>query len=115
MIDITAFRDTLALYKKHGWELARLLSAAEPGDELMALIGKVPVHSWKLDAAWFTRVSKPNTTTWELRYLGISPIALVSVVANEADLEEELALQQEKLLEMMSKKLVPKTPQNGTS
>ncbi|HQZ83150.1 MAG TPA: hypothetical protein PLR83_08015 [Pyrinomonadaceae bacterium] len=115
MIDITAFRDTHALYKKHGWELARVLSANEPDDELLAAVGEVPVHAWTLDAAWFTRVSKPSTTTWELRYLGTSPIALVSVVTEETDLEQELAFQQEKLLEMMSQKRMTETPQNGTS
>lgn len=115
MIDIGAFRETLALYRKHGWELARLLSAGDPSSELLAIIGDVPVHEWTLDAAWFTRVSKPGTMTWELRYLGASPIALVSVVADGADLEQELAFQQENLLEMMSKKRVSDILQNGTS
>lgn len=115
MIDISSFRDTVALYKKHGWELMRLLLAGEPNDELLTVIGEVPVQQWKLDAAWFSRVSKPNTTTWELRYLGTPPIALVSVVAEGVDLEQELAFQQEKLLEMMTKRHASETSQNGTS
>jgi len=115
MIDIDAFRDTVALYKKHGWELARLLSAGELDGELRPIIGEVPVQQWQLDAAWFTRVSKPNTTTWELRYLGTSPIALVSVVTEDTDLEQELAFQQEKLLEMMSRKRPSEPTKKGTS
>ncbi|MBV6495578.1 MAG: hypothetical protein DYH05_04660 [Acidobacteria bacterium ACB1] len=115
MIDISSFRDTIALYNKHGWELTRLLLAGEPSDELLAIIGEVPVQQWKLDAAWFTRVSKPNTTTWELRYLGTSPIALVSVVTDDTDLEQELTFQQEKLLEMMSRKRTSEPAKNGTS
>lgn len=115
MIEISTLRDTLALYKKHGWFLARLLSAGEPTAELRAVIGEIPIHAWTLDAAWFTRVSRPGTTTWELRYLGASPIALVSVVTEETDLEEELAFQQKNLLEMMSKKQVSNIVKNGTS
>ncbi|KXK00763.1 MAG: hypothetical protein UZ17_ACD001002106 [Acidobacteria bacterium OLB17] len=96
MIDLDSFRDTLAVYQKHGWELARLLTADEPSNEIAALADNASVLRWKLDAAWFTRSARPGTMTWELRYLGPSPLALVSVVDDASDLEEELEFQQSK-------------------
>ena len=115
MIDIGAFRDTLAQYRKHGWQLARVLLTEEPSPEFLALIGNSPVHSSAIDAAWFTRSALPGTTTWELRYLGPSPLALVSVVGEDADLEAELEFQQERLVEMVSRKIPSKEGKNGTS
>ncbi|MBX7061375.1 MAG: hypothetical protein IT171_07880 [Acidobacteria bacterium] len=115
MIDTSVFRDTLALYEKHGWQLARLLLTEEPSPELSSLAGSASVHSSAFDAAWFTRSSQPGTTTWELRYLGPSPLALVSVVGEDADLEAELEFQQERLVEMVSRKMPSEERKNGTS
>ena len=115
MIDIGTFSDTLAQYRKHGWQLARLLVNGEPSPELSGLIGSASVHESAFDAAWFTRSALPGTTTWELRYLGPSPLALVSVVGEDADLDAELEFQQERLVEMVSRKIPSKEGKNGTS
>ncbi|HMU34423.1 MAG TPA: hypothetical protein PKC89_11210 [Pyrinomonadaceae bacterium] len=115
MIDIGTFSETLAQYRKHGWQLARLLVNGEPSPELSGLIGSASVHDAAIDAAWFTRSALPGTTTWELRYLGPSPLALVSVVGEDADLEAELEFQQERLVEMVSRKIPSKEGKNGTS
>ncbi|HMM80222.1 MAG TPA: hypothetical protein PKC65_09395 [Pyrinomonadaceae bacterium] len=115
MIDIGTFSDTLAQYRKHGWQLARLLVNGEPSPELSGLIGSASVHDAAFDAAWFTRSARPGTITWELRYLGPSPLALVSVVAEDAELESELEFQQERLLEMISRKMPGEEAKNGTS
>lgn len=115
MIDLNAFRDTLDLYRKHGWELARLLSQEAPNQDLSVIIGGTPVREFPIEAAWFTRSSQPSMTTWELRHLGPSPLAVVSVVSDDLDLEEELAFQEAKLLEMLSRKTTPPDRKNGTS
>jgi hypothetical protein len=37
-----------------------------------------------LEALWFSRKSKPETETWELRRLTGSPFALIAVVSSDA-------------------------------
>jgi hypothetical protein len=106
MIDTAATADILALYKKHGWTLRRVLLCAKTKVSLspstIELFESAEIHNSALDALWFSRRSKPESEAWELRRLGGSPFALVVVVeAGEAggDLETILRSTEDRMLE----------------
>lgn len=81
--------EIIALYKKHGWELRRvLLSASLRGrlaDELAALFGDADVRESDIDAAWFARPPKNGEETWELRRLSETGYALNEFFDEEDD------------------------------
>jgi hypothetical protein len=99
------FRDVLAMYRRHGWRLARVLATAETleglrssasddeshgesGDESAAATfeGVLVVES-ETDAMWFTRPAQGGREAWELRLVGETPYALFELF--EADEAEE--------------------------
>lgn len=109
------FRDVLAMYRKHGWRLARVLATAEAFGELRAadeesrvesgaeargVSGEhtrddsgaltfegAPVVESEADAMWFTRLAQGGREAWELRLVGETPYALFELF--EADEAEE--------------------------
>ena len=100
MITEKQIAEILSLYKKHGWNLSRVLLSAELeknlSGKLERLFGAAEISSSKINAAWFTRPSKHQNTAWELRHLSDAPFALFEVF--EADAEE--SYRNEKLREM---------------
>jgi hypothetical protein len=107
-------RDLLLLYKKHGWNLRRVLLSEESGkcvsETLKNLFGTTEIISFGVDAAWFSRASGADSEAWELRRLGKSPFALVEIFENDDDEEvrEEARKEMEtRLLESASKIVEP--------
>lgn len=93
MIDAAAFREIIALYDKHGWKLRRVLLSAPLKNGLAAEIPPgVEVKDSALDAAWFSRSSRPESMAWEVRHLSKTPFALVEVIENDANEEEAEAV-----------------------
>lgn len=45
----------------------------------------VPIIDSEIDAAWFSRPPKPGGVAWELRYLGVTPFALVEQADEDSD------------------------------
>ncbi len=92
MINEQQAKEILAQYKKHGWNLRRVLLSVESGeilsDLLKSLFGDVEIVSSEIDAAWFSRVSGAENEAWEIRRLSGSPFALFEVF--EADDDEEV-------------------------
>lgn len=80
-------REVIGQYTKHGWQLRRALltpstvSAIVGATEGSAVFGDI--RPAEHDALWFSRRSKENCETWELRRLSGPPFALVEVIANE--------------------------------
>ena len=89
MIDAAAIGEIISLYKKHGWTLRRVLLSEALSKRLSTagadLFGDVEVIASELDAAWFSRSSRPDFTAWEIRHLSETPYALVEVLDNDAD------------------------------
>ncbi len=90
---IQKFRETLAMYRKHGWHPARVLMTAEALDELRGEAGAdelrfegVDAQESPVDAMWFTRGAEGGRAAWELRQVG-EPYALFEMF--EADETEE--------------------------
>jgi len=89
MIDERQTSEILAQYKKHGWNLRRVLLSALAQEKLPAsLFGQAEIISSELDAVWFSRASPEGREAWELRSLSTAPFALVEVF--EEDDEEEV-------------------------
>jgi hypothetical protein len=115
MGQLKKFQDILAMYRKHGWRLARVLARAETLSELRgagvgsegavtpsklsALTGPenalgsfegAALNESAVDAMWFTRPSQEGREAWELRLVGEPPYALFELFEpDEAEEERE--------------------------
>jgi len=82
--------EILAVYRKHGWQLRRVLlrpeSRAELENDITSLGGVAPQEA-EIDALWFSRPSHEKREAWELRLLAENPYALFETF--EADETEE--------------------------
>lgn len=89
MIDEKQIAEILSLYKKHGWNLSRVLVSAalekNAADNLEKIFGETEIVSSPIDAAWFTRPSKHNCEAWEIRHLSSAPFALIEVFEPDTD------------------------------
>ena len=85
MIDIESVRQIRAQYEKHGWTLRRVLLSEAPSSEVIEALGDAETSLSDLDAAWFSRSSKPGKVTWELRRLTGAPFALVAIIDESSD------------------------------
>jgi hypothetical protein len=78
-------REILATYKKHGWELRRLLLLPETRAELVnhdeLMFAGVRIDDAHVDALWFSRSSPGKREAWELRLLAETPYALFETFA----------------------------------
>jgi hypothetical protein len=92
------FDDVLALYRKHGWRLVRVLARAETLEELRGPKGDesddsaafegVGVVESGTDAMWFTRPAQGGREAWELRLVGETPYALFELFEPDETEEE---------------------------
>ena len=85
------FTELTAIYRKHGWQLRRVLLCSETHAELEPLLpNDVPVKEATCDALWFSRPSHNNREAWELRLLAQTQYALFETFeADETDEERE--------------------------
>jgi hypothetical protein len=89
------FGETLSMYRRHGWQLRRVLLRPESRAELGAaaadaLFEGAPVMDAALDALWFARASHMGREAWELRLVAETPYALFETFeADEAEEERE--------------------------
>lgn len=82
------FIELTATYRKHGWQLRRVLLRPETRVELQSLLpGDLVVGEAEFDALWFSRPSHNNREAWELRLLAQTQYALFETF--EADETEE--------------------------
>lgn len=92
MDQLQKFREALALYRKHGWRLARSLMRAETLERLHAQGDEsnfegAPAEESDVDAMWFTRGAAGGREAWELRLVAEPPYALFELF--EPDESEE--------------------------
>lgn len=92
MIKPGQIAEILALYKKHGWILRRvLLSEAlrtSLADSAAQLFGAAEIRASEINAVWFSRQSKPDQIAWEIRLLSETPYALMEIF--DADDDDEI-------------------------
>ena len=94
MTDPATVGEIVKQYEKHGWTLRRALLSDQSQVVLSDTLAGIDIALSDLEALWFSRRSKPESESWELRRLTGSPFALVAVVpsnASEDELESTLA------------------------
>jgi len=84
--------DIIATYRKHGWELKRVLlqsqTAAELSGELDPILGEAEIRESAIDALWFSRPSHNSGEAWELRLVAENPYALFERFGSEDSAEK---------------------------
>ncbi|HMQ02375.1 MAG TPA: hypothetical protein PKD26_00465 [Pyrinomonadaceae bacterium] len=91
MMDLESLRQVIEQYRMHGWDLQSILFSEPLSpklDQIKAIVGKVELIRSELDAAWFSRLSRPGMTAWELRHLSSVPYALIAGIDDELTPEE---------------------------
>lgn len=92
MIKPGQIAEILALYRKHGWILRRVLLSGALRESLAGsleqLFGETEIRAAEIDAVWFSRRSKPDEEAWEIRRLSESPFALMEIF--DADDDDEI-------------------------
>lgn len=72
-------RQIVETYRKHGWELRRVLLCPETRSELEqhnTPLGTAQPEESTVDGLWFSRPSHNQREAWELRLIAESPFAL---------------------------------------
>jgi hypothetical protein len=84
------FAEVIAMYRRYGWELRRVLLTAEALAELSRtpeMFESLPLREALFDGLWFSRSSAKAREAWELRLVAETPYALFE--AFESDETEE--------------------------
>ena len=71
--------EIIAVYRKHGWQLRRVLLRPESRAEIgpaSGLFDAGQVEEAAVDALWFSRASHEGREAWELRLMSENPYAL---------------------------------------
>ena len=96
MAQLGKFREALALYRRHGWQLASALMTNEtlaelrgeqPGAAVAPPFEGVAPRESDLDALWLSRAAAGGREAWELRLIADTPYALFELF--EPDEPEE--------------------------
>lgn len=91
MIDGSFVGELIAQYEKHGWKLRRVLLSDRMRESLAGTIGvfaDADIVVAEIDALWFSRKSREDIETWELRHLSKAAYAIVTSVAATAESNE---------------------------
>jgi len=106
MLTASAISALISEYTTHGWVLRRALLSNPPNDsETSAIFSDVEIIASDIDALWFSRRSRPDRETWELRRLRGTPYAVDSFLEDTMDTEtreEILADAQDRMRESMT-------------
>ncbi len=81
--------EILGLYRKHGWEVRRVLFKPENREQVAApnLFADAKLIESSIDAVWFARPSRDGEA-WELRLLSEQPFALFEKFEKDETEEE---------------------------
>lgn len=90
-MSIELFKEILATYGRHGWELKRVLIKPETRNDLSleaaGILSEADLIEAEFDALWFARPSTAGREAWELRLVAEQAYALFA--AFEPDESEE--------------------------
>jgi hypothetical protein len=104
------FREIIATYGRHGWQLRRVLVCEETRRALSEFdvdaFENVKPEAAAVDALWFARPSHAGREAWELRFVGETPYALFETF--EADEAEEAREEMRREMEARLREYVSK-------
>jgi hypothetical protein len=90
--------EIVATYRRHGWQLQRVLlrpeTAAKLGDQLKTL-DDARVDEAEVDGLWFSRPSYEQREAWELRLLSENPFALFETFEKDETEEQREEMRRE--------------------
>ena len=93
------FSEIIANYRKHQWELRRVLlrpaTRMEILDAAATIFEGAPVEESEIDALWFARPSHAGREAWELRLVAETPYALFETFEPDEPEEEREELRRE--------------------
>lgn len=78
----------LKQYKEHGWTPRRALFAGKMDASVQALLEGLELVKTAPDSIWFSRRSRPDVETWELRRIASPPYAILAFIPDEAVADE---------------------------
>jgi len=90
------FKEIIANYERHGWELRRVLlkpaTRADLNEQATEIFNETTLVDAEVDALWFARPSHAGREAWELRLVTEQPYALFEAFeADETEAEREEA------------------------
>jgi len=90
------FREIIAAYQRHGWELRRVLlkptTRSDLREQATGLFNEAKLIEAEFDGLWFARPSHAGREAWELRLVTEQPYALFAAFeADETEAEREEA------------------------
>ena len=90
------FKEIISNYKRHGWELRRVLlkssTRADLNEQAAEIFNEANLVDAEVDALWFARPSHAGREAWELRLVAEQPYALFEAFeADETEAEREEA------------------------
>ena len=90
------FKEIIANYERHGWELRRALlkpaTRADLNEQATEIFNEASLVDAEVDALWFARPSHAGREAWELRLVAEQPYALFEAFeADETEAEREEA------------------------
>ena len=92
MPSLELFKEIVATYQRHGWELKRVLIKPETRGELIEmaaeLFNEAGMIEAEIDALWFARPSRGAREAWELRLVAEQPYALLEAFESDEGEEE---------------------------
>ena len=96
MPSLELFKEIIATYQRHGWELKRVLIKPATRNDLTepvaGLFNEAGLIEAEIDALWFARPSHAGREAWELRLVAEQPYALLEAFeSNETEEEREEA------------------------
>ncbi len=89
--------EILAVYRKHGWQLRRLLltPTTRAQLELATSRDETRLEEAPIDAMWFSRPSHGGREAWELRLLAEQPYALFETFEKDETEEQREEMRRE--------------------
>ena len=117
MINAGQIQEILSLYKKHGWNLRRVLLSdglrVNINEHIQDLFGGAEIVSSPfLNALWFTRASGKTGEAWELRHMSETPFALVQVFPNDMNEDAREEIRNEMQTRLVNQTSKPASPES---
>lgn len=85
------FKEIIATYQRHGWQLRRVLLRPETRAALPApeeVFANASIQESEFDALWFARASNAGREAWELRLIAAQQYALFETFESD-EIEED--------------------------